>query len=149
MVKRLRRWVLVLAASSTLFVPAVAVLPAASASAATCGQSANAWWVTPSGSIGNGGTLTVPGGSPAWMTGIVKPGTQIYYFTTSGFLFAGGQLTTNVLTTSADGNCVVHHQDNQIYIPPQGGIPVVLYATYQDGNSGNWVTAYIGQINVL
>lgn len=149
MPKRLRRWFLALAATSTLIVPAVAVLPAAGAAAASCGQPAKAWWVTPGGSIGGGGTLTVPAGTPAWMTGIAMPGTSIYYFTTSGFLYAYGQLTTNVVTTAADGNCVVHHGDNQIYIPPQSGLPVVLYATYQNWDGGGWVTTYVGQINVL
>ena len=150
MPKRLRRWVVALTAASSLIVPALTVLPAASASAARCEQGGGLpWWVTPSGWVLGGNTVTVPAGSPAWMTGVVMPGTDIFYFTTSGFLSAGNQLTTTVHTTKADGNCVVHHDQNQVFIPPQSGIPVILYATFQNGNTGAWETQFVGQINVL
>jgi hypothetical protein len=146
MLKRARRLVLALAACSALMVPAVVLTSSGTAFAATCGQPAHVWWATPGGSLGGGNTITLAPGSPAWATGVVAPGTQIFYFTTDGFFFVNGQNETAFSTTAADGNCVVHHDLNQIFIPPQAG-PIDVYASYDDWQTG-WTETFVGEINI-
>ena len=145
MLKRARRSVFALAASSALALMAVAVVSPGIAQAATCGQSTHVWWATPGGSLGNGNTVTVSPGSPAWATGVVAPNTTIYYWTTDGYFFVNGQTETAFTTTASDGSCVVHHQDNQIFIPAQSG-PIDVYASYEQWETGTWVQTYVGEL---
>lgn len=147
MLKRARRSAFALAASGALALMAVVVASPGTAHAATCGQPTHVWWATPGGSLGSGDTVTLGPGSPAWATGIVAPNTTIFYWTTDGYFFVNGQNETAFTTTASDGNCVVHHENNQIYIPAQSG-PIDVYASYEQWETGTWVQTYVGQIVV-
>ncbi|HYS39035.1 MAG TPA: hypothetical protein VEO01_25750 [Pseudonocardiaceae bacterium] len=108
--------------------------------AATCGQPTHVWIATPAGSLANGNTVTLPVGTATYQTGVVSPGTSI--------TFNGANFANSVTTTTADGNCVVHHQDNIMYIGyPTGTWPI--YATYILWETGIRQTTLVGYINVV
>ncbi len=145
MLTRVRRSAVALVASGALVLMGGMVAAPQSALAATCGQSTHVWFATPGGSLGGGNTVTLSPGSPAWATGVVAPNTNIFYWTTDGFFFVNGQNETAFTTTSSDGNCVVHHENNEIFIPAQSG-PIDVYASYEQWETGTWVTSYVGEI---
>ncbi len=80
-----------------------------------------------------------------WATGVVAPNTTIFYWTTDGYFFVNGQNETAFTTTASDGNCVVHHENNQVFIPAQSG-PIDVYASYEQWETGTWVQTYVGEI---
>lgn len=145
MLTRARRSVFALAASSALAFTGIMMVSPASALAATCGQSTHVWMATSGGSLGNGDTVTLGPGSPLWATGVVAPNTTIFYWTTDGYFFVNGQNETAFTTTASDGNCVVHHENNQVFIPAQSG-PIDVYASYEQWETGTWVQTYVGEI---
>lgn len=135
----LPRWLARVLLSSALLLATVALLPS-TAFAATCGQPTHVWIATPAGSLANGNTVTLHVGTATYQTGVVSPGTSI--------TFNGANFANSVTTTTADGNCVVHHQDNVMYIGyPTGTWPI--YATYIPWETGFQQTNLVGYINVI
>jgi hypothetical protein len=128
--------------SAGLLLSAVGVLTVlpSPAFAATCGQPTHVWIATPAGSLANGNTVTLPVGTTTYQTGVVSPNTPI--------TFTGANTNMRVTTTNADGNCVVHHQDNVMFIGnPTGTWPI--YATYTPWETGIQQTTLVGFINVV
>lgn len=137
---RSRRAVFGVLAAAALVVP-TGVVAATPAAAVTCGQPSTAFWATPGGTLANGSTVTVAVGQVAFMTGIVPPGTGVTY--------SGANLASTVTTTAADGNCVVHHQDNPVIIGnPRGTWPI--FASYTRWEDGVRVTSrLVGFVHVV
>ena len=130
----LRRTLLMLLAAVLAATGLVATTPGA-AQAALCGQPSHVWWATPGGSLGGGNTIYVPAGSTSYATGIVSPGWPITFHAPPGFFVSvsGGGVSpdgSSFTTTPADGNCVVHHDQNIINTPQRGTF--YIYADYAD-----------------
>ena len=153
---RLQRWrslrlVLVLGAG-LLAVPA-SILASTPAQAATCGQPAHVWWATPGGSLANGNTVNVANGTTVYLTGVVTPNTHILWHASPG-TFSGPLLPTvpgvssngdTYYGTNADGNCVVHHQDNPLVVFTG---TYTIYAQYLDPVNGFQANVLVGTITV-
>jgi len=144
MMKHARRWALALVASSSLVIPATAVLPSASALAATsCKQPTHVWIATPAGTLANGNTLALAPDTLVYPVGVVQPGTTIYFYTPS-------QAALGYRTNAAGSNCVVN-QPQSGNAPAIGDVPAGTYpvdATYIPWETGNQVTTLVGYVYV-
>jgi hypothetical protein len=132
--------------AAALLAPVLMAVTPAAAFAANCGQATHVWWATPNGSLANGSTVNLPNGTVAFMTGVVTPNTAIIYDTPDGLFDINGSLTHSIGTTGADGNCVVHHQDNPITVRGSGRVSV--FATYGRWEDGTQVRTFVGFVNV-